>query len=82
MVRSNTLHDQPLEFEFNLSSRLYRASTIMDERMGAGFEIPRGYIYFAMAFSVSVEMLNIRLRKKAAKPLHLHPTMNIDGDSA
>ncbi len=49
---------------------------------GAGFEIPRGYIYFAMAFSVSVEMLNIRLRKKAAKPLHLHPTMNIDGDSA
>ena len=49
---------------------------------GAGFEIPRGYIYFAMAFSMSVEMLNIRLRKKAAKPVHLHPTMNIDGDGA
>ncbi len=49
---------------------------------GAGFEIPRGYIYFAMAFSVSVEMLNIRLRKKADKPVHLHPTMNIDGDGA
>ena len=49
---------------------------------GAGFEIPRGYIYFAMAFSVSVEMLNIRLRKKAAKPVHLYPTMNIDGDNA
>jgi predicted tellurium resistance membrane protein TerC len=31
-----------------------------------GFEhhIPKGYIYFAMAFSVCVEMLNIRLRKK------------------
>ena len=33
--------------------------------------IPKGYIYFAMAFSVFVEMLNIRLRKKAA-PVQLH----------
>jgi predicted tellurium resistance membrane protein TerC len=32
--------------------------------------IPRGYIYFAMAFSVFVEVLNIRLRKKA-KPVEL-----------
>ena len=32
-----------------------------------GFEhhIPKGYVYFAMAFSVGVEMLNIRYRKKA-----------------
>ncbi len=29
---------------------------------GAHFEIPKGYLYFAMAFSVSVEMINIRLR--------------------
>ena len=49
---------------------------------GAGFEIPKGYIYFAMAFSISVEMLNIRLRKKAAKAVHLHSTMNIDGEKA
>ena len=33
--------------------------------------IPKGYIYFAMAFSVFVEMLNIRLRSKAT-PVHLH----------
>jgi predicted tellurium resistance membrane protein TerC len=33
--------------------------------------IPKGYIYFAMAFSVFVEMLNIRLRKKA-DPVQLH----------
>lgn len=33
--------------------------------------IPKGYIYFAMAFSVLVEMLNIRLRKNA-KPVVLH----------
>jgi predicted tellurium resistance membrane protein TerC len=47
---------------------------------GAGFEIPKGYVYFAMAFSVTVEMLNIRLRKKAGKPLQLRPIMNIDDD--
>ena len=34
-------------------------------------EIPKGYIYFAMAFSVGVEMLNLKLRKKA-EPVHLH----------
>ena len=31
---------------------------------GLGFHIPKGYIYFAMAFSVAVEMLNIRLRRR------------------
>ncbi|MEY3973933.1 MAG: hypothetical protein RIS59_294 [Pseudomonadota bacterium] len=31
---------------------------------GAGFHIPKGYIYFAMAFSVAVEMLNIRVRTR------------------
>jgi predicted tellurium resistance membrane protein TerC len=35
------------------------------------FEIPKGYLYFAMAFSVGVEMLNIRLRRKG-KPVDLH----------
>ena len=34
-------------------------------------EIPKGYIYFAMAFSVGVEILNINLRKKVA-PVQLH----------
>jgi predicted tellurium resistance membrane protein TerC len=35
-------------------------------------EIPKGYIYFAMAFSVGVEMLNLRMRKKKAAPVELH----------
>ncbi len=35
------------------------------------FEIPKGYLYFAMAFSVGVEMINIRLRKRG-KPVDLH----------
>ncbi len=38
---------------------------------GMGHEIPKGYLYFAMAFSFGVEMLNLRLRKKA-EPVHLH----------
>ncbi len=33
--------------------------------------IPKGYIYFAMGFSVFVEMLNLRLRTAAAKPVQL-----------
>ncbi len=34
--------------------------------------IPKGYIYFAMGFSVFVEMLNLRLRKTAEQPVNLH----------
>jgi predicted tellurium resistance membrane protein TerC len=30
--------------------------------------VPKGYIYFSMAFSLFVEMLNIRLRKKTSVP--------------
>ena len=32
---------------------------------GAGFHIPRGYLYFAIAFSLGVELLNIRARERA-----------------
>ena len=39
---------------------------------GFGHHVPKGYIYFAMAFSVIVEMLNIRMRKRAVKPVTLH----------
>ena len=36
---------------------------------GWGFHIPKGYIYFSMAFAIGVEMLNLRVRKKVtAKP--------------
>lgn len=43
--------------------------TLMVE--GFDVHVPKGYIYFAMAFSVSVEMLNIRMRKKL-EPVKLH----------
>jgi len=37
--------------------------------------VPKGYIYFAMAFSVAVEMLNIRMRRKQIEPLKLRKQM-------
>jgi len=42
--------------------------------IGEAFDmhIPKGYIYFSMAFSVGVEMLNLRMRKQARQPVHLH----------
>jgi len=39
---------------------------------GFDHKVPKGYIYFAMAFSVAVEMLNIRMRKKKVTPVKLH----------
>jgi predicted tellurium resistance membrane protein TerC len=38
---------------------------------GFDHHIPKGYIYFAMAFSVFVELINLRVRGKTA-PVHLH----------
>ena len=42
---------------------------------GIGQHLPKGYTYFAMAFSVLVEMLNLRMRSRAAKaPVRLRAT--------
>ena len=38
---------------------------------GFGRHVPKGYVYFAMAFSVAVEMLNIRMRKRRSAPVDL-----------
>jgi predicted tellurium resistance membrane protein TerC len=43
--------------------------TLMIE--GFDVHVPKGYIYFAMAFSLGVEMINIKLRKNIDKPLEL-----------
>ena len=48
---------------------LIGVSLILD---GAHQHVPKGYLYFAMAFSVFVEMLNLRLRKAAPVPVDLH----------
>jgi len=38
---------------------------------GLGQHVPKGYVYFAMAFSVAVEMLNIRMRRRSRRPARL-----------
>jgi len=39
---------------------------------GFGQHVSKGYIYFAMAFSLFVEILNIRIRRRIEPPVHLH----------
>lgn len=46
---------------------------------GFGHHVPKGYVYFAMAFSVAVEMLNIRMRGRASAVVQLH-TPRIPGE--
>jgi predicted tellurium resistance membrane protein TerC len=42
--------------------------TVFDSEIGA---VPKGYLYFAIAFSLAVEFLNMKLRK-SSKPIQLH----------
>jgi predicted tellurium resistance membrane protein TerC len=53
-----------------LSFLLLIGVTLLAE--GFGQHISKGYIYFAMGFSVFVEMLNLRLRTSAGEPVQLH----------
>jgi len=45
---------------------------------GLGLHIPKGYIYFAMGFSVGVEMVNLRVRAKERDVVKLHDTPRAD----
>ncbi len=45
---------------------------------GLDFHIPKGYVYFAMAFSVFVEVLNIAFRRKS-QPVKLHDGYHVEG---
>jgi predicted tellurium resistance membrane protein TerC len=49
-----------------------------------GFDshVPKGYVYFAMAFSLGVEMLNIRMRKRSARVVHLHNAYEANPESS
>ena len=49
-----------------------------------GFDshVPKGYVYFAMAFSLGVEMLNIRMRKRSARVVHLHNAYEANQDGS
>ena len=47
---------------------------------GFDHHVPKGYVYFAMAFSVCVEMLNLRMRKRAAGPVELRDRYSREGE--
>jgi predicted tellurium resistance membrane protein TerC len=47
---------------------------------GFDHHIPKGYVYFAMAFSVAVEALNIRMRRKRQAPVELRTPYARDGE--
>jgi predicted tellurium resistance membrane protein TerC len=72
----NFVERHPTVTMLALSFLLLIGSTLVAE--GLHFHFPRGYIYFAMGFSLLVEMLNLRLRNKRAKPVQLHD--HIPGD--
>jgi predicted tellurium resistance membrane protein TerC len=48
---------------------------------GLGQHISKGYIYFAMAFALAVEMVNMRMRKAQSKPVKLHTAYEEDTPS-
>ena len=48
---------------------------------GFGHHVPKGYIYFAMAFSLAVEMLNIRMRRRIT-PVRLHASYAPERDGS
>ena len=47
---------------------------------GADIHIPKGYIYFAMTFSIFVEMLNMKMRKSFSKPVKLRHAIRPEGE--
>jgi len=67
---SDFIHRHPSLKMLALSFLLLIGCALVAE--GFHKEIPKGYIYFAMASSVGVESLNIRMRTKKVKPVELH----------
>lgn len=67
---SNFVERRPTVKMLALSFLLLIGMTLVAD--GLGQHIPKGYIYFAMAFSVFVELLNLKLRKPHVAPVKLH----------
>jgi predicted tellurium resistance membrane protein TerC len=79
---SNFIHKHPTLKMLALAFLLMVGFSLFFEGLQPihGSHIDKGYIYFAMAFSFGVEMLNMRLRKKT-KPVALHqPLLKKDGE--
>ena len=75
---SNFVNQHPTVKMLALSFLLLIGMSLVAE--GLEFHIPKGYIYFAMGFSVFVEMLNLRIRgrgKDKAEPVHLRDPYHV-----
>jgi predicted tellurium resistance membrane protein TerC len=66
---SNFVNKHPTVKMLALSFLLLIGVSLLAE--GLDQHIPKGYIYFAMAFSVLVEMLNLKMNKSKKKPVKL-----------
>ena len=66
---SNFVERRPTVKMLALSFLLLIGMTLVAD--GFGTHIPKGYIYSAMGFSIFVEMLNLRLRRKKSAPVQL-----------
>jgi predicted tellurium resistance membrane protein TerC len=75
---SNFVERHPTVKMLALSFLLLIGMTLIAD--GWGQHIPKGYIYFAMAFSLFVETLNLRLRR--AKPVKLHEAYTAEPGAA
>ena len=73
---SDFVHKHPTVKMLALSFLLLIGMSLLLE--GFGQHIPKGYIYFAMGFSVFVEMINLRVRARAAVPVHLRDAYTKD----
>jgi predicted tellurium resistance membrane protein TerC len=71
-VISDFVHRHPTVKMLALSFLLLIGVSLIAE--GFDHHIPKGYIYFAMAFSVFVEMLNLKMRKREVAPVKLRET--------
>jgi len=76
---SDFVHRHPSVKMLALSFLLMIGVMLMAD--GLGHHFPKGYVYSAMAFSLFVEMLNIRMRRKTP-PLHLREAYCKAGDEA
>jgi len=75
---SNFVERRPTVKMLALSFLLLIGMTLVAD--GLDQHIPKGYVYFAMAFSVFVEMLNLKLRKPQSAPVKLHQPYVADTD--
>ncbi len=76
IISANTIADfvekHPTIKVLALSFLILIGFTLVGE--GFHYHIPKGYIYFAMAFSVAIELINMRIRSKSEEPTQLKRT--------